>query len=323
MGTGYDCSDVKANTASPSITPEQRKWRTTLVAAMRKQGFVNYFRRSGGTFRCRARAPRPMISRSFRVAPDSRQAGTWRMAKARKSSNGFAQAPQAVRHVGSVDRAPAARSGNSGAPRCGASSSSPRCSPASLRCSAVSSCERLGRSTSTRPRRSAATGVNISLSVIMGLPAVAGACWIAIKPTRTPFADYLALRWTSWKNVAIGVVALFVLVACWDLLSRALGREIHAGLHGRRDEIGAGRRRAVAAGDRVLRRRADVGRVLRARLPLSRLVGVISAAGRRHRRCRRSPGPRCTCSTTCSSSARCFPSACCSAICATAPARPG
>lgn len=44
MGTGYDCSDVKANTASPAITPEQRKWRTTLVAAMRKQGFVNYFR---------------------------------------------------------------------------------------------------------------------------------------------------------------------------------------------------------------------------------------------------------------------------------------
>jgi D-alanyl-D-alanine dipeptidase len=44
MGTGYDCSDLKANTASPSITPEQRKWRNTLVAAMRKQGFVNYFR---------------------------------------------------------------------------------------------------------------------------------------------------------------------------------------------------------------------------------------------------------------------------------------
>jgi len=44
MGTGYDCSDVKANTASRLITPEQRKWRSTLVAAMRKQGFVNYFR---------------------------------------------------------------------------------------------------------------------------------------------------------------------------------------------------------------------------------------------------------------------------------------
>jgi zinc D-Ala-D-Ala dipeptidase len=44
MGTGYDCADVKANTASSLITAEQRKWRITLVAAMRKQGFVNYFR---------------------------------------------------------------------------------------------------------------------------------------------------------------------------------------------------------------------------------------------------------------------------------------
>ncbi len=79
---------------------------------------------------------------------------------------------------------------------------------------------------------SAATGVNISLSVIMGVPAVAGACWIAIRPTRTFFADYLGLRWTSWKNFAIGVVALFVLVVCWDLLSRGLGREIQPGFMG-------------------------------------------------------------------------------------------
>jgi len=42
MGTGYDCSDVKAHTAAPSITPAQRKWRSLLVAAMSRQGFVNY-----------------------------------------------------------------------------------------------------------------------------------------------------------------------------------------------------------------------------------------------------------------------------------------
>jgi len=75
-------------------------------------------------------------------------------------------------------------------------------------------------------------GLTISLSVIFGLPAVLAATWIAIRPTRTPFADYLALRWTSWRNVAIGVVSLFVLVACWDLLSRALGREITPGFMG-------------------------------------------------------------------------------------------
>lgn len=42
MGAGYDCSDVRAHTASKAITPQQRKWRETLVNAMAKQGFVNY-----------------------------------------------------------------------------------------------------------------------------------------------------------------------------------------------------------------------------------------------------------------------------------------
>ena len=42
MGTGYDCSDVKAHTAAASITPAQRRWRNTLVSVMARQGFVNY-----------------------------------------------------------------------------------------------------------------------------------------------------------------------------------------------------------------------------------------------------------------------------------------
>src|SRR6266700_3075084 len=54
-------------------------------------------------------------------------------------------------------------------------------------------------------------GLTISLSVIMGLPAVLAALWLAIRVSRTPFADYLALRWTSWRNVLIGVVSLVVL----------------------------------------------------------------------------------------------------------------
>jgi membrane protease YdiL (CAAX protease family) len=72
-------------------------------------------------------------------------------------------------------------------------------------------------------------GLTISLSVMMGLPAVLAALWIATRWSRTPFTDYLALRWTSWTNVLIGVVALFVLVMAWDLLSRALGREVAPG----------------------------------------------------------------------------------------------
>ncbi len=42
MGTGYDCSDVKAHARTRSITSDQRRWRNVLVAAMAKQGFVNY-----------------------------------------------------------------------------------------------------------------------------------------------------------------------------------------------------------------------------------------------------------------------------------------
>ena len=75
-------------------------------------------------------------------------------------------------------------------------------------------------------------GLTISLSVIMGLPAVLAALWIAIRVSRTPFADYLALRWPSWTNLLIGVVALFVLVMGWDLLSRAAGREVAPGFMG-------------------------------------------------------------------------------------------
>jgi len=57
MGTGYDCFDNVAHTRAAGISVEQRKWRQTLVAAMSKQGFTNYFRewwhfslpRAGGT----------------------------------------------------------------------------------------------------------------------------------------------------------------------------------------------------------------------------------------------------------------------------------
>ena len=75
-------------------------------------------------------------------------------------------------------------------------------------------------------------GLTVSLSVISGLPAALGAIWIATRLSRTPFADYLALRWTSWRNLALGVGALVVLVLGWDLLSRALGREVTPGFMG-------------------------------------------------------------------------------------------
>jgi membrane protease YdiL (CAAX protease family) len=75
-------------------------------------------------------------------------------------------------------------------------------------------------------------GLTISLSVIMGLPAVLLAAWAATHFSRMRFVDYLALRWTSWRNFLIGVISLAVLVGGWDLLSRALGREVTPGFMG-------------------------------------------------------------------------------------------
>ena len=75
-------------------------------------------------------------------------------------------------------------------------------------------------------------GSTISLSVITGLPAVLAALWIAIRIKGAKFADYLALRSFSWANLAIGVVALFVLVMGWDAVSRATGREVEPGFMG-------------------------------------------------------------------------------------------
>jgi uncharacterized protein len=76
------------------------------------------------------------------------------------------------------------------------------------------------------------SGLTISLSVITGLPAVLAALWVAIRLSRTPFSEYLALRWTSWTNLLIGVVAMIVLVMGWDQISRMTGREVEPGFMG-------------------------------------------------------------------------------------------
>jgi uncharacterized protein len=73
------------------------------------------------------------------------------------------------------------------------------------------------------------SGAAISVSVITGFPAVLAALWLATRLARMPFTDYLALRWTSWSNLLLGIVALIVLIVSWDLLSRAVGREIAPG----------------------------------------------------------------------------------------------
>ena len=76
------------------------------------------------------------------------------------------------------------------------------------------------------------SGLTISLSVVTGLPAVLLAIWFATRTARTTFADYLALRWPSWKMLVIGVVALIVLIFGWDLLAQAVGRDVAPGFMG-------------------------------------------------------------------------------------------
>jgi hypothetical protein len=72
-------------------------------------------------------------------------------------------------------------------------------------------------------------GLTISLSVIMGLPATLAALWVAIRISRTPFSEYLALRGASWIHFVIAAVALGALVMGWDAVSRIAGREVTPG----------------------------------------------------------------------------------------------
>jgi membrane protease YdiL (CAAX protease family) len=63
----------------------------------------------------------------------------------------------------------------------------------------------------------------------MGLPAILLALWIAIRGTRTPVIDYLALRGASRKDFLIGLVGLVVIIMGWDLMSRLIGHEVEPG----------------------------------------------------------------------------------------------
>jgi uncharacterized protein len=75
----------------------------------------------------------------------------------------------------------------------------------------------------------AANGRVISLSVIMGLPAILLALWIATRWSGVPFADYLALRWPSWRMLGVGVAAQVLLLLAWEGISHLAGRESSPG----------------------------------------------------------------------------------------------
>jgi membrane protease YdiL (CAAX protease family) len=67
--------------------------------------------------------------------------------------------------------------------------------------------------------------LTIPLSAIAGLPGMLIPTYFAIRYTRTPFADYLALRWTTGKNLALGVAGMVLILGCWELIPQLTGRE--------------------------------------------------------------------------------------------------
>jgi len=75
-------------------------------------------------------------------------------------------------------------------------------------------------------------GWTLSLSVVMGLPAVIAAIWLAAKIARISFGDYIAAHGFSWKMFLAGAVALAVLIEGWDLVATATGRETTSGFMG-------------------------------------------------------------------------------------------
>lgn len=75
----------------------------------------------------------------------------------------------------------------------------------------------------------AANGRVISLSVITGLPAILLMLWVATRWSGVPFADYLALRWPSWRMLGAGVGGLVLLLAAWEVISRLAGHESSPG----------------------------------------------------------------------------------------------
>jgi uncharacterized protein len=72
----------------------------------------------------------------------------------------------------------------------------------------------------------ASSGLALALSVIGGLPTVLLALWLVIRTTSTSFADYLALRRFSWRDLLIGGGGMVVLMVGWDLVSHATGRDL-------------------------------------------------------------------------------------------------
>ena len=75
----------------------------------------------------------------------------------------------------------------------------------------------------------AGDGLTVALSVVAGLPMALLALWIPIRLSGVLLADYLALRWISWRHLLLGIAALVALVLGWEGVFYAMGHETSAG----------------------------------------------------------------------------------------------
>ncbi len=128
---------------------------------------------------------------------------------------------------------------------------------------------------------------------------------------------------TSWSNLAIGIVAMIAVVMAWDMISRLTGREVQPGFMGdvvkSAENDGALWLLVIA----LCVAAPITEEFFRARFSLSRLVGIVPEAARRHPAVVVGVDVPSICNTIGSSSVRCSRSASCSAICATAASRSG
>jgi hypothetical protein len=124
-------------------------------------------------------------------------------------------------------------------------------------------------------------GGSIAAATIAACPFVLGVLWVAIRIARHRFASYLALRWPVRGALVRGLTISFAFLLAWDLLSYLVGQKtpdfVINSYRTAKDTGGV-----AAAADRVLRRRADHGRVRGARLPVSWLVAIVPRSHRRH-----------------------------------------
>jgi membrane protease YdiL (CAAX protease family) len=71
----------------------------------------------------------------------------------------------------------------------------------------------------------ASSPMTVALSAIMGVPGLLVPMFFAVRYTRTPFGEYLGLRWSGWKELGLGVLGMVVILGAWELLEQFSGRD--------------------------------------------------------------------------------------------------